>query len=84
MVTAAVSRVAKVTRNSGDEAPKCHEPCPYIFEPVCGWDGAQYKFFGNECFMKKHNCEIEAEGKRKLHIFFRAFDNSSIVDSGIH
>lgn len=59
------ARITQAKRNTDDERPKCDQACAYIYEPVCGYNGTEYKHFGNACMMKKFNCEIESMGIRK-------------------
>lgn len=66
MSIAAAARITKVKRDTSDERPACDQGCTFIYDPVCGWDGAEHKSFGNACLMKKHNCEIEPQGRSEF------------------
>lgn len=47
----AISLIALVNCEDDD----CAYPCHYNLDPVCGDNGQEFKYFGNECFMKRHN-----------------------------
>lgn len=40
---------------SDDVGDECIYPCTYVHDPVCGADDNQFKYFGSECFMNRHN-----------------------------
>jgi hypothetical protein len=33
----------------------CIVACTYIYDPICAFNGHEYRFFGNECFMNSMN-----------------------------
>jgi hypothetical protein len=41
--------------NSEGNESECIYPCTYIHDPVCGDNGSEFVYFGNECFMDGHN-----------------------------
>jgi hypothetical protein len=51
-----------------DDADTCLYPCHYIYDPLCGEDGSEFMFFGNDCFMNRHN---ECYGQSKFSFFNR-------------
>lgn len=66
MFTAIVVLMVAMVASTADakERPKlkCAEDCSLDYKPVCGGptgstDSKQMKSFGNECVMRKHNCE---------------------------
>ncbi|CAD7084826.1 unnamed protein product [Hermetia illucens] len=38
----------------------CVRPCYLLYQPVCGYDGNEYKAFDNDCFMSTANCNRDA------------------------
>jgi hypothetical protein len=38
---------------AGDDG--CYRACGNVYFPLCGQDGDEFKFFGNECLMESHN-----------------------------
>lgn len=52
--------IAVKARPQGSEE-NCVVACPYIYEPVCAYNGEEYKLFGNECFMRSAN-ECDRQG----------------------
>lgn len=62
--TAAIARASKSKRDTG--ADQCLKGCPYVLDPVCGFDGTEYLRFGNECAMEVHNCEVGSQGRREF------------------
>lgn len=34
----------------------CDIACPYMYEPICGSNGADYQSFSSSCFMRRFNC----------------------------
>lgn len=47
----------------------CDYACNYNLDPLCGFDGQEYKYFGNECFMNRHNkCQNKSELKSNILI----------------
>jgi hypothetical protein len=40
----------------------CYRACGNVYFPLCGQDGDEFKFFGNECLMESHNeCKNRSE-----------------------
>jgi hypothetical protein len=37
------------------EDVECYYACTYIHDPVCGDNGSEFMYFGNECSMEAHN-----------------------------
>lgn len=67
------ARINKAKRDTSDESPPCNMACPFIYQPVCGWNGVEYKSFGNSCLMKSNNCAIEGNGQSKYIVMLYAF-----------
>lgn len=61
---------------SGQDSPNpCDKYCFYILDPVCAYNGTDYRYFGNECFMERHNgCFNDSKFPRKLKFKFIVFD----------
>lgn len=56
-----------------EKVAKCSEACTFDYTPVCGGPAGstnqkEMKSFGNECVMKKYNCE-KGESKSNLTPF---------------
>lgn len=51
--------VTMITAMPEKPKKKCAEDCPFDYLPVCGGtaDNNEKKSFGNECVMRKYNCE---------------------------
>lgn len=45
----------------------CLFPCTFHHDPLCGFDGETYKYFGNDCFMERYN---HCNTKSKFEIFY--------------
>lgn len=41
----------------------CLYPCNYHLDALCAEDGNEFRYFGNDCFMNRHN---HCYGKGKL------------------
>lgn len=48
-----------VTAMPNKPKKKCAEECPFDYAPVCGGTAGsnEKKSFGNDCVMRKYNCE---------------------------
>lgn len=33
----------------------CPRACNYVYDPICAYNGVEYKLFGNQCFMDGYN-----------------------------
>jgi hypothetical protein len=33
----------------------CNIACNYIHDPICASDDGDFRYFGNECFIRSHN-----------------------------
>lgn len=36
---------------------ECERQCPYIYRPVCTYNGVHYRMFVNACEMNAFNCD---------------------------
>lgn len=65
----------------GDDG--CYRACGNVYFPLCGQDGNEVKFFGNECLMESHNaCKNRSELMECKHHFvinFTTFFFDSLV-----
>lgn len=48
-----------------ETSKNCDIWCSYIYDPVCGTDGQNYKMFASKCFMDRQSC-LENKGKKNL------------------
>lgn len=50
------------------EDTECFYACTYIHDPVCGDNGSEFMYFGNECFMNAHNeCNKQSKLSDRLN-----------------
>ncbi|CAD7084592.1 unnamed protein product [Hermetia illucens] len=43
-------------QSRSSDLPECPLACTEIYTPTCGYDGNEYKVFGNKCALQAYNC----------------------------
>lgn len=57
---------------SDDPVPlACVRMCPMLVMPVCGYNGKEYRIFGNSCLFGIENCLLQGG---KVNIFFHGIE----------